>query len=290
MNLRTRIRRLARSCRYLGHSRIAIIAVLALGCSACPATPQAPTLQVRLAVDDGALDQVLTQRWMEALKSRGDRVAVDKPVHLSVWQERVQGNAVLYLGVAWPAGWIRDPHPTPLLSPVKLGLVLEGPAASPEQYARGLARLLELFWVQVELAQSAWPIPERYLYEPYPVAVRSMTADWLGRKGKPHLALAQGCLALLRHALIKPRRPELERLESSVACLAKVATAKELPSILDAMPNGHLRVEMARVELLGELGGSLAIDHLRWVHDQAQEDALVRAAELALKRWAQPAS
>lgn len=254
------------------------------GCRSKPATP---SVEIRV---DGAqeLAASLTQAWMKALPLHRERVAVDKGVHLQVWQDRLEDTPVLYLGVAWPQGWLLEPRQLPLSSPVKLGLALDDPEPDAAQYPRAVARLLELFWVQVELAQSAWPVSDRYLYDPYPVAVHSMTADWLGRHGQPNAALAAGCLALLKRALQKPRRPELERLENSVACLAKVATQEQVPAILDLMPNGHLRVEMARVELLGALGGDLAIRQLRWVQEQAQEQALVRAAQVALERCSSP--
>lgn len=251
--------------------------------ASCRSEPAPPSLDLRLAAEP-KLRASLLHRWRLSLEEHREQVAIQKPVHLQVWQEKLADTPVLYLGVAWPKGWLQEPRYVPLASPVKLGLALDDPDLAAAQYPRALDRLLELFWVQVELAQAPWPIPERYFYEPYPVAVRSMAADWLGRYGKPNRALAKGCLALLAHALAKPRDPELERLESSVACLAKVADQAQVPEILDRMPNGHLRVEMARVELLGELGGALAKSQLRWVKEQAQEDALVRAAELALER------
>lgn len=247
----------------------------------CRSTPALPRVDVSVAADP-ALDDGLTKRWMTELSAHEQSVAVDKSVHVRVWQDMLDETPVLYLGVAWPEGWLTQPLHTPLASPVKLGVALDAPSPASTAYPAALSHLLDLFWVQVELAQSPWPIPAQYLDSPYPVAVRSMTADWLGRYGRPDPALAQGCLALLEIAMAKPRDPELGRLESSVACLAKVGQASQVPKILDRMPNGHLRVEMARVELLGALGGPLAVDQLRWVKEQAQEAALVRAAELAL--------
>lgn len=257
--------------------------------AACQREPAAPSVEVRMQVSS-ELKASLTERWMESLQAHRARVAFRKPVHLELWQETVAETPVIYLAVAWPHGWLLEPRHTPLPSPVKLGLALEGGKTSQEQVRRAVARLLQLFWVQIELAQSPWPTAVKFFDTGYPIAVRSMTADWLGRHGKKDPSLAQGCLALLAHALANPRDPELERLESSVACLSKVASQKNVPEILDRMPNGHLRVEMARVELLGELGGSLAQSQLLWVKEQAQETALVRAAQLALERLALPAS
>lgn len=257
-----------------------LVGTSSLGCRPKPA---APSLEVRMEVEP-ELKASLTRVWQDSLKARAQRVDVREPVHLELWRDMMADTAVIYLGVAWPERWLTAPLHTPLASPVKLGLALEEPSGQGPQVQRAFERLLQLFWVQVELAQSPWPISNQYLSEPYPVAVRSMTADWLGRHGKKEPALAQGCLALLAYALTKPRDPELERLESSVACLAKVADQSDVPEILDQMPNGHLRVEMARVELLGALGGSLAESQLRWVEQQAQEHALIRAAQLALER------
>lgn len=258
------------------------VAALVLGLS-CRAELAKPSVELRLEAQP-SLEQTLTRDWMQSLDKHRRRVAVQDSVQLRVWQETHEGTPVLYLGVLWPEGWLIEPRQVPLSSPIKLGVALDGPEPLSAQYPRAIERLLQLFWVQVELAQTPWPISDRYFYEPYPVAIRSMTADWLGRYGKQDPALAKGCLALLAHALANPRDPELERLESSVACLAKVATQAQVPEILDRMPNGHLRVEMARVELLGEIGGALAMSQLRWVKAQAQERALVRAAELGLQR------
>lgn len=260
---------------------------LALGCllgfgSGCRTEPAIPSVELRLAAG-AALEPLFVEKWSTALASHRQAVAVEKAVQIQVWQDQLDGTPVLFLGVAWPQGWLKEPRHVPLSSPVKLGVALDDPTPEASQVPKALDRLMELFWVQIELAQSAWPISERYLDAPYPIAVRSMTADWLGRHGQPDKALAKGCLNLLAHALKRPRDPELERLESSVACLAKVGQQADVPEILDLMPNGHLRVEMARVELMGALGGSLAVDQLRWVKEQAQDAALVRAAELALQ-------
>lgn len=261
-----------------------ILAVGVVGCTR-PAPSPGPEIEVHVQPQSlqAPLASHLRQAWNAALHREKERVsASESTVHLRVWSEGVEQDTVLYLGVVWPQGWLSPPPVRPLPSPVKLGMALSGEAPGLARYQDASDELLELFWVQVQLAQSAWPISPALLDDARSIPVRSMTADWLGRHGKPHPELARGCLALLAHALGQPRRPQLDRLESSAACLTRVADASVVPEILDLMPNGHLRVEMLRVELLGALGGEVAADHLRWVQAQAQEPALARAATVAL--------
>lgn len=256
-----------------------------LGLSACKAEPVRSKVEFRAPVKlQAKLEPMARKAWERSLAQHRKQVrSGEEPVFLSFWVDQEGSHAVLYLGVAWPPGFVHEPRSASMVSPIKLGVALDSTEAPVEEYELGIQALVELFWVQVQLAQSDWPISSSLLLEPSSMPVRFMTAAWLGQYGRPDATLASGCLSLLAHALAKPSEPQIERLESSVACLAKVAQPEQVPRILDLMPNGHLRVEMLRVELLGALGGGLARSEVRWVKEQAEEPALVRAATLALE-------
>lgn len=270
------------------------IAACLIGWTACK--PKAsPPAQIEVQSSGGlseslaqSLEAQAAQAWRTGMEANRERVlAQPERVLLRFWAEsspEAKAESILYLGVVWPEGFVKDPVHTPLRSPMKLGVAVDPNAPADQEYQAALQTLLELFWTQVRLAQQPWPVPAQWLGESYSLAQRSMTADWLGQHGKPDAGLAQGCLALLAHATQHPWHPQIERLESSVACLAKVADRSWVPKILDHMPNGHLRVEILRVELLGVLGGALAVSQLRWVQDQAEDPALVSAATQALEQ------
>lgn len=270
---------------------VAACIVVGTGCKAKPSPPAQIEVQVSGGVSAPlaqSLELQAAQAWKADLLDHEDRVqGQPDPVFLRIWEEppsAPQGEAVLFLGVVWPEGFVKDPVHTPLRSPMKLGVALDPKAPADQEYRAALQTLLQLFWTQLRLAQATWPIPAQWLDESQPLAQRSMIADWLGRHGKADPALAKGCMALLAHATQHRWHPQIERLESSVACLAKVADASWVPRVLDHMPNGHLRVEILRVELLGVLGGALARSQLRWVQDQAEDPALVSAATQALEQ------
>lgn len=251
-----------------------------VGCTK-PAPPPLQRVHVDPAMQE-LVSQTLDQSWSLRVTQEKRRIADrEAALQIRLWTEPVQEELVLYLVVVWPQSWLK-PRSSPLASPTKLGMALPN-TPTAEQYKSATQELVNLFWVQVQLAQSRWPISAELVGPGSSIPVRAMSAEWLGRHGKPDPSIANGCLGLLAHALQNPRKPQLDRLESSVACLSKVGDPSIVAKVLDLMPNGHLRVEMLRVELLGELGGALARDHLLWVQAQAEDPALARAATLGLE-------
>lgn len=233
--------------------------------------------------------EVARQKWSKSLEKKQRREVIrqgeEKPARFLFSVLREGDIDLLELKARVPARWLAQPLRETLPPPRRIRVAVN--KEDQKALSEAVELLFELFWAELRLAQDSWPPSTPLLDSAEPMAVRIMAAQWFGLKARGQdKKLARACLELLSAAVQKRKSVDEAALEASTACLAKVASSKEVPEILDRMPNGHDRVEMERVELLGALGGAVAEDHLRWVVAQAEERALQSTAKAALVRAA----
>lgn len=269
-------------------SQLGILWLLSgFACGAPKAPQELGQMVVFAEVHREFLLEVARQKWSESLAKKGRRKVIrrgeEMPARFLFSLLREGKIEFLELKARVPARWLAQPLRESLPPPRRIRVAVQRREQSSLSAAVEL--LFELFWAELSLAQDAWPPATPLLDATEPMAVRILAAQWFGIKAKGRNAkLSRSCLELLSAALRNRGAPDLAALEASSACLARVASSRDVPAILDRMPNGHDRVEMERVELLGKIGGALAVDHLRWVVEQAEERALRSTAKAALER------